>query len=63
MKSGRSLRYWPSRADLAHQVHADRIAAEREEQAVAEREDAGVAPDQVHRDRDDRVAHDLAEQA
>ena len=49
-------------ADRAHQVHAHRVAAEREEQAVAERQDAGVAPDQVHRERDDRVAHDLAEQ-
>ena len=38
-------------ADLAHQVHAHRVAAEREEDAVAEREDAGVAPDQVHRQR------------
>ena len=49
-------------ADLAHQVHAHRVAAEREEQAVAERQDAGVAPDQVHRQRADGVAHDLADQ-
>ena len=49
-------------ADLAHQVHAHGIAAEREEQAVAQRQDAGVAPDQVHRQRADRVAHDLADQ-
>ena len=61
MKSGRSSCRRPS-ADLAHQVHAHRIAAQREEQAVAERQDAGVAPDQVHRQRTDRVAHDLAEQ-
>ena len=49
-------------ADLAHQVHAHGVAAEREEDAVAEREDAGVAPDEVHRQRADRVAHDLGDQ-
>ena len=63
MKSGRSAcGSWPSLPDLAHQVHAHRVAAEREEDAVAEREDAGVAPDQVHRQRADRVAHDLGDQ-
>ena len=50
-------------ADRAHQVHAHRVAAEREEQPVAQRQDAGVAPDQVHRQRHDRVAHDLADSA
>jgi hypothetical protein len=49
-------------ADLPHQVHAERVAAECEEQPLAERQDAGVAPDQVHRERHDRVAHELAEQ-
>ena len=49
-------------ADLAHQVHAHGVAAEGEEDAVAEREDAGVAPDQVHRQRAHRVAHDLGDQ-
>ena len=49
-------------ADLAHEVHAHRVAAEREEDAVAERQDAGVAPDQVHRQRRDGVAHDLADE-
>jgi hypothetical protein len=49
-------------ADLPHQVHAERVAAEGEEQALSERQDAGVAPDQVHRQRDHRVAHELAEQ-
>ena len=43
-------------ADLAHQVHAHRVAAEREEGAVAEREDAAIAPDQVDREREDGVA-------
>jgi hypothetical protein len=50
-------------ADLAHQVHAHAVAAQREEQAVAQAQDAGVAPDQVHRQRADGVAQDLAEQA
>src|SRR5262249_47097765 len=38
------------------------VAAEREERAVPEREDAAVTPDQVDRQRQDRVAHVLAEQ-
>src|SRR6185437_4889499 len=46
--------------DRAHQVHAHCIAAEREEQSMAKRQDAGVAPDEIHRERDDRIAHDLA---
>ncbi|KAG1448624.1 hypothetical protein G6F57_016811 [Rhizopus arrhizus] len=49
-------------ADGAHQVHAVRIAAQREEQAVAQRQDAGVAPHQVQRQRSHRVAHELAQQ-
>jgi hypothetical protein len=36
-------------ADLAHQVHAHGVAAEREEGAVAEGENAAIAPDQVDR--------------
>ena len=51
MKSGRSHLVLAVAADLAHQVHAHGVAAEREEHAVAERQDAGVAPDQVHRQR------------
>src|SRR4029453_10608032 len=47
-------------ANRAHQVHPHRVAAEREEETVSEREDAGVAPDQVEREGDDCVAHDLA---
>jgi hypothetical protein len=49
-------------ADLAHQVHTHDVAAEREEQAVAQTQDAGVAPDQVHGQRTNGVAHDLADQ-
>ena len=48
--------------DLAHQVHAHRVAAEREERAVAQAQDAGVAPDEIERDREQRVAEVLAEQ-
>ena len=61
MKSGESDWYCPS-ADLAHEVHAHRVAAEREEESVAERQDARVAPREVERERDDRVAHDLADE-
>ncbi|MNT56085.1 hypothetical protein D3C72_1933650 [compost metagenome] len=48
--------------DRTHQVHAHGIAAEREEQAVAQAQDAAVAPHQVQRDRCQRKAHDLADQ-
>src|SRR6185312_9387744 len=34
-------------ADLAHEVHAHRVTAERKECCVAEREDAGETPDQI----------------
>ena len=51
-----------ARPDLAHHVHPHRVAAEREEGAVAEREDAGVAPDEVERHREQRVGQVLAEQ-
>src|SRR5260221_2693390 len=58
---GHRLAVLAIRADLAHQVHAEGVAAEREEQTAAERENPGVAPDQVHRQGDDGVAHDLAD--
>src|SRR5262249_16138428 len=51
-----------ARTDLEHQVHAHGVAAEREERAVAEREDAAIAPDQVDRKRQQGVAYVLAEQ-
>ena len=50
-------------ADLAHQVHAHGVAAEGEEGAVAEREDAGEAPDQADRQSQQRVGQILAKQA
>src|SRR5690606_34335771 len=53
---------YAARADLAHQVHAHRVAAEREERAVTEAQYAGVAPDQIERDREQRIAEILAEQ-
>ncbi|MEY9268799.1 hypothetical protein ABIF23_008194 [Bradyrhizobium elkanii] len=49
-------------ADLAHQVHAHRVAAQREERAVAEREDTAIAPDQIDREREDGVADIFAPQ-
>ena len=63
MKSGRiGIAVDAARADLAHQIHAHRIAAEREEGAVAEREDAAIAPDQIERQRQQRVAEIFADQ-
>ena len=49
-------------ADLAHQIHAHRVAAEREERAVAERENAAIAPDQIDRERQNGVAGIFSEQ-
>ncbi|EGE57973.1 hypothetical protein RHECNPAF_3500022 [Rhizobium etli CNPAF512] len=51
-----------ARADLAHQIHTHRITAEREEGAVAEREDAAEPPDQIERQRQQRIGQILAEQ-
>jgi hypothetical protein len=56
------IRIDASRADLPHQIHAHGIAAERKERAVAERENADVAPDQVDRQRKQRVAEVFPEQ-
>jgi hypothetical protein len=49
-------------ADLPHQVHAETVTPEGEEEAVPERENPAIAPDEVHGDGDDRVAEDLADQ-
>src|SRR5262249_24814044 len=58
--------YWmrvnAARSDLPHQIHTHRIAAEREERAVAERKDAAIAPDQVDRQRQQRETNVFAEQ-
>src|SRR5579862_4880272 len=49
-------------ADLAHEVHAHGIAAEREKRAVAEREHAAIAPDEVEREREQGIAKIFSEQ-
>jgi hypothetical protein len=46
----------PEGADHAHEVHAVHVAAEGEEERLAQTEQAGVAPEQVHRDGEQRVA-------
>ena len=51
-----------ARPDLPHEIHAHRIAAEREERAMAERQNAAIAPDQIERDGEDRVTKIFAEQ-
>jgi hypothetical protein len=51
-----------ARADLAHEIHAHGVAAEREEGPMAERQDSAIAPDQVEREREDGVAQVFAEQ-
>ena len=50
-----------ARTDLPHQVHAHGVAAEREKGTLPERENAGIAPDQVDRQRQQRKAKVLAE--
>ena len=52
----------PAGADLTHQIHAHRVAAEREERRMAEAENAAEPPDEVDRQRQHRVAHVLADQ-
>jgi hypothetical protein len=47
---------YAARADLAHQVHAHRITAEREERTVAERKNAAIPPDQINRKCQQRKA-------
>src|SRR5947209_2925518 len=49
-------------ADLAHEIHAHRVAAEREESAVTERENAAITPDEIECDGEQREAEILTEQ-
>ena len=49
-------------ADLAHQIHAHGVAAERKEGRMAEAQNAAVAPDQIDRQRQHRIAEILADQ-
>ena len=47
-------------SDVARTEARTFIASEREEDAVTEAQNSRVTPDEIHGDRDDRVAHDLA---
>ena len=51
---------YASRSDLAHQVHAHGIAAERKECRVSEAQNSAVSPDQIDRQRQHGVTHVLA---
>ena len=50
-------------ADLTHEVHPHRVGAESEEHRMAEAEDSAKSPDEIHGDRQDRVAEILPDQA
>ena len=56
------MRIDAARTDLAHEIHAHGVTAEREERAVAERQNSAIAPDQIERERQDGVAEVFAEQ-
>ena len=63
MKSGNiGIAIHAPRANLAHQVHAHRVAPERKEGRVPEAQNAAIPPDQIHRQRQHRVAEILANQ-
>ena len=49
-------------ADHAHEVHAEHVAAEAEEERLAEAEEAGVAPEQIDGDGEQGVAEIFAPQ-
>ncbi len=51
-----------ARPDLAHQVHAHGVTAEREESRMPERKDAAETPDEIERQRQQRIGQVLAEQ-
>src|SRR5262249_43333760 len=52
-----------ARADLAHEMHAHRVAAERKKRAVTERENAAIAPDEIDRKSEQCIAQELARQS
>ncbi len=63
MKSGNiAIAVHAAGADLAHQVHAHRVAAQREERGMTERQDAREAPDQIDGQRQHREAKVFAGQ-
>ena len=43
-------------ADHPHQIHAHHVAAEREKEGLAEAQQPGVAPEQIHADGQNRIA-------
>ena len=47
-------------ANLAHQIHAHGVTAKCKKQAVTQRQNAGVTPDQIHGQRTHGVTHDFA---
>ena len=51
-----------ARADLAHEIHAHCVAAEREEGGMTKAQDAGVAPNQIDGERQHRITQVLADQ-
>ena len=63
MKSGKiGLPYTPRGPISRIEIHAHRVAAERKEGRVAEAQNAAVSPDQIDRQRQQRVAEILADQ-
>jgi hypothetical protein len=63
MKSGSvGIAVDAARADLAHEIHAHAVAADGEKGAMAERENAAIAPDQIEREREHGIAQIFAEQ-
>jgi hypothetical protein len=47
-------------ADHAHEIHAHHVAAEGEEQRLAEAQQTGVTPEQIHADGEHGVAEIFA---
>src|SRR5437870_9680717 len=53
---------YSSRADLAHQVHTHRVAAERKESRVTETQNAAISPNQIDRQRQHRITQIFADE-
>ena len=45
---------------MQHEIHAEHVTAEGEEERLAEAEQPGVAPEQIHGDGEQRVAEIFA---
>src|SRR5215469_2555819 len=52
---------YAARADLAHQVHTDAVPAQREEGALPEAQDPGIAPDQIQAQREKGITEIFAQ--